>query len=143
MRNRGRPRKNGDAETAEPGRTHEYRGGPAARRERGLTMVVRIPESLPARMFLLAYDLRKQKMTKRGRHLGYLLRAAALTELYLDGRLGDDDKARPRPGTPGADPYGLVAQIAEAARPRSWQHWVRKDGKTIVGASANDSWRTG
>ncbi|MFV2179140.1 GPP34 family phosphoprotein [Actinomadura sp. LOL_016] len=95
--------------------------------------MVRIPESLPARMFLLAYDLRKKKMTKRGRHLGYLLRAAALTELYLDGRLGDDEKARPRPGTPGADPYGLVAQIAAANRPRSWQHWVRKDAKAIVG----------
>ncbi|MBE1537367.1 GOLPH3/VPS74 family protein [Actinomadura algeriensis] len=97
-------------------------------------MVVRIPESLPARMFLLAYDLRKKKMTKRGRHLGYLLRAAALTELFLDGRLGDDEKARPRPGTPGADPYGLVAQIAGASRPRSWQHWVRKDGKEIIAA---------
>ncbi|QFG26822.1 GPP34 family phosphoprotein [Actinomadura sp. WMMB 499] len=105
--------------------------------------MVRIPESLPARMYLLAYDLRKKKMTKRGRHLGYLLRAAALTELFLDGRLGDDEKARPRPGTPGADPYGLVAQIGGASRPRSWQHWVRKDGKEIAGIVRDELVRDG
>ncbi|WP_141584300.1 GPP34 family phosphoprotein [Actinomadura sp. WMMA1423] len=92
--------------------------------------MVDVPDSLPARMYLLAYDLRKQRMTRGGTRLGYVLRAAALTELYLDGRLGEE-RRRPVPGTPGDDPYGVLAQIA-ASRPRSWQHWVRKDARSIV-----------
>ncbi|GAA3959228.1 GPP34 family phosphoprotein [Actinomadura viridis] len=92
--------------------------------------MVEIPETLPARMFLLAYDLNKKRLALSGGTLGYLLRAAALTELYLDGRL-DEERRRPTPGTPGEDPYGLVAQIS-ASRPRSWQYWVRKDGRAMV-----------
>ncbi|WUI02397.1 GPP34 family phosphoprotein [Spirillospora sp. NBC_00431] len=92
--------------------------------------MVDVPDSLPARMFLLAYDTNKQKMMKRGARLGYVLRAAALTELYLDGRLVDE-RRKAVPGTPGDDPYGLLAQIA-ASRPRSWHHWVRKDSKALV-----------
>lgn len=94
--------------------------------------MVTVPESLPARMYLLAYDLRKHKMSMGGGRLGYVLRAAALTELYLDGRLGEE-RRRPVPGTPGDDLYGLLAQIAES-RPRSWQYWVRKDSKAMVDA---------
>ncbi|WP_242886027.1 GOLPH3/VPS74 family protein [Actinomadura litoris] len=93
--------------------------------------MVEIPDTLPARMFLLAYDLRKERMTQRGPRLGYVLRAAALTELFLDGRLVEEH-GRPVPGTPGDDPYGLLAEIA-ASRPRSWQHWIRKDGRAMVG----------
>ena len=92
--------------------------------------MVNVPESLPARMFLLAYDLRKHRMSVGGSRLGYVLRAAALTELYLDGRLGEED-GKPVQGTPGDDPYGVMAEIA-ASRPRSWQHWVSKDGKVLV-----------
>jgi hypothetical protein len=92
-------------------------------------------------MYLLAYDLRKQRMTRGGARLGYVLRAAALTELYLDGRLGEE-RRRPVPGTPGDDPYGLLAQIA-ASRPRSWQHWVRKDAKPIVAAVRDELVRDG
>jgi hypothetical protein len=104
-------------------------------------MMVDVPETLPARMYLLAYDLRKQKMTMRGSRLGYVLRAAALTELYLDGRLGEE-RRRPVPGTPGDDPYGVLAQIAES-RPRSWQHWVRKDAKGILGTVRDELERDG
>ncbi|MFG2091512.1 GPP34 family phosphoprotein [Spirillospora sp. NPDC048824] len=92
--------------------------------------MVSVPESLPARMYLLAYDLKKHRMSKGGPQLGYVLRAAALTELYLDGRLGEE-RRKPVPGTPGEDPYGVLAQIA-GSRPRSWQHWVHKDGKAMV-----------
>ncbi|MFC5181357.1 GOLPH3/VPS74 family protein [Actinomadura harenae] len=92
--------------------------------------MVEIPESLPQRMFLLAYDTRKQRLARRGEHLGFVLRAAALTELYLDGRLGEE-RGRPVPGTPGPDPYGVVAQIG-ATRPRPWHHWVRKDARAMV-----------
>ncbi|RKS69063.1 Golgi phosphoprotein 3 GPP34 [Actinomadura pelletieri DSM 43383] len=93
--------------------------------------MIRVPETLPARMFLLAYDTNKQKMTKGGAQLGYVLRAAALTELYLDGRLGEGRRG-PVPGTPGDDPYGVLAQIAASPRPRTWKHWVRKDSRAIV-----------
>ncbi|MFI0348948.1 GPP34 family phosphoprotein [Actinomadura sp. 9N407] len=94
--------------------------------------MVQVPESLPARMYLLSYDLNKHRMAVKGGRLGYVLRAAALTELYLDGRL-TEERRRPRPGTPGDDPYGLLARIA-ASRPRSWQYWVRKDGRAMVRA---------
>ncbi|MFA1539058.1 GOLPH3/VPS74 family protein [Actinomadura monticuli] len=103
--------------------------------------MVEVPESLPARMYLLAYDLRKRKMTGGGARLGYVLRAAALTELYLDGRLGEE-RRRPVPGTPGDDPYGVLAQIA-ASRPRSWQHWVRKDARALVGTVRDELVRDG
>ncbi|TDB90170.1 GPP34 family phosphoprotein [Actinomadura sp. KC216] len=103
--------------------------------------MVDVPESLPARMFLLAYDTTKHKMTKNGARLGYVLRGAALTELYLDGRLGEE-RRRPVPGTPGDDPYGVLAQIA-ASRPRSWRHWVRKDSKAIVDAVRDELVRGG
>ncbi|GAA1589750.1 GPP34 family phosphoprotein [Actinomadura kijaniata] len=102
--------------------------------------MVPTPDSLPARMFLLAYDPKKQRLTRRDK-LGYLLRAAALTELYLDGRLVDD-RRRPCPDTPGADPYGVCAQIA-ASRPRSWQHWVRKDHRAMVATVREELRRDG
>jgi Golgi phosphoprotein 3 (GPP34) len=92
--------------------------------------MVKVPESLPARVFLLAYDMDRGRLTARGR-LGPLLRAAALTELYLDGRLVGDK--RPEVGTPGNDPYGLLAQIG-TSRPRRWQYWVGKDGRPMVRA---------
>lgn len=92
--------------------------------------MVEVPETLPARMYLLAFDLRRRKMTARGSRLGYVLRAAALTELFLDGRL-EEERGRPVPGTPGPDPYGLLGRIG-ASRPRSWQYWVRKDGRALV-----------
>ncbi|TNY37137.1 GOLPH3/VPS74 family protein [Thermomonospora catenispora] len=92
--------------------------------------MVKVPDSLPGRVYLLAYDLRRGRMTARGR-LGHLLRAAALTELYLDGRLVGE--RRPRLGTPGDDPYGLLAQIG-ASRPHRWQYWVGKDKRAMVKA---------
>ncbi|QXJ20405.1 GPP34 family phosphoprotein [Actinomadura graeca] len=102
--------------------------------------MIETPDSLPARMFLLAYDLRKQKMTMHGSQLGYVLRAAALTELYLDGRLGGDDR-RPAPGTPGDDPYGMLAQIS-GSRPRTWRYWIRKDSRPFV-ATVREELRRG
>ncbi|MCP2339549.1 GOLPH3/VPS74 family protein [Actinomadura rupiterrae] len=92
--------------------------------------MVEIPETLPQRMFLLAYDTRRQRLALRGARLGLVLRAAALTELYLDGRLGEE-RGKPVVGTDGPDPYGLIAQIG-ASRPRPWQHWVRKDARKMV-----------
>ncbi|MBA9004785.1 MULTISPECIES: GOLPH3/VPS74 family protein [Thermomonospora] len=92
--------------------------------------MVKVPDSLPCRVYLLAYDIKRGRLTARGR-LGPLLRAAALTELYLDGRLVGE--RRPQLGTPGDDPYGLLAQIG-ASRPRRWQYWVGKDKRAMVRA---------
>ncbi|GAA4241828.1 GPP34 family phosphoprotein [Actinomadura meridiana] len=103
--------------------------------------MVGIPDSLPARMYLLAYDTTKRRMTRRGARLGYVLRGAALTELYLDGRLVEE-RHGPVPGTPGDDPYGVLAQIA-ASRPRTWRYWVRKDGRAIVGTVQDELVRDG
>jgi Golgi phosphoprotein 3 GPP34 len=93
---------------------------------------VDVPESLPARLYLLAYDTRRQRLVARSQ-LGHLLRAAALTDLFLSGRLADQ-AGKPRVvGSGGvADPVlaRVLAQVAES-RPRSWDHWITKDTRGI------------
>ncbi|MEV0235845.1 GPP34 family phosphoprotein [Nonomuraea sp. NPDC050786] len=91
-------------------------------------------ESLTRSAFLLAFDLRKQKLTQRS-ELGYLLRAATLAELLLAGNLADESgKARARTA-PAAEPGSLRAAVWEQisnSPPRSWRRWVRKDtGKAV------------
>lgn len=91
-------------------------------------------ESLTRSTFLLAFDLRKEKLTQRD-VLGYLLRAAALTELLLAGNLVDESgKARARTA-PAAEPGSLPAVVWEqisSSPPRSWRRWVQKDhGKAV------------
>ena len=92
-----------------------------------------LPESLPGRMYLLAYDTEKNRITSRSQ-LGLVLRAAALTELYLTERLADDGgKARVAGGGPIGDPLldDLVQQIA-AHRPRPWHRWIgRQEHGTV------------
>ena len=48
------------------------------------------PESLPAQLYLLAYDPRRERLTARTQ-LGYLMRAAALTDLRLGGHIADQE----------------------------------------------------
>ena len=85
-----------------------------------------LPDSLPARLYLLAYDTKKNRITARSQ-LGLVLRAAALTDLYLAGRVTDENgKVRatgdPRPtGDPLLDE--VLQQLAEH-RPRSWRGWI-------------------
>ncbi|GAA2072832.1 GOLPH3/VPS74 family protein [Actinomadura alba] len=91
-----------------------------------------VPDSLPGRLYLLAYDTNKQKI--RCGDLGYLLRAAALADLYLSGHL-TEESGRPRVFVrrPGPDPMldALLRQIADS-RPRPWTHWVRKGSRGMV-----------
>lgn len=92
-----------------------------------------LPRSLPARLYLLAYDVQKDKLTAR-MQLGVTLRAAALADLYLEQRLVDDDgKAKVAAVRPTGDPIldAVLRQIADA-KPRSWRHWVRADERRIV-----------
>jgi Golgi phosphoprotein 3 (GPP34) len=85
-----------------------------------------LPESLPARLYLLAYDTEKNRVTAQS-HLGLVLRAAALADLYLAGRVTDENgKARAAGDRgPTGDPLldELLQQLAEH-RPRSWQGWI-------------------
>ncbi|AQZ69337.1 hypothetical protein BKM31_54780 [[Actinomadura] parvosata subsp. kistnae] len=96
---------------------------------------VKQDESLPRAAFLLAFDLRKERLANRG-ELGYLLRAAALAELLLEGSLADESgkarAVRPPAGAPKGSLRTLVWEQVSASRPRSWRHWVGKDhAKTV------------
>ncbi|MFI7227322.1 GPP34 family phosphoprotein [Nonomuraea angiospora] len=85
-------------------------------------------ESWPRSVFLLAFDLRKEKPANR-RRLGCLLRAAALAELMTSGSLADESgKARAvtAPAAPGRLQAAVWEQIA-GSPPRSWGSWMRKD----------------
>jgi hypothetical protein len=98
-----------------------------------------LPESLPGRMYLLAFDLDKNRLTARSQ-LGLVLRAAALTELYLTERVTDvDGRARAAADDrPVGDPVldDLAAQIA-AHRPRPWHRWIgRRERATIQAVRA-------
>ena len=92
-----------------------------------------LPRSLPARLYLLAYDVEKERVTARPQ-LGLVLRAAALADLYLDERLADDDgKAKVTAARPTGDPVldAVIRQVAES-NPRPWRRWVRADERRIV-----------
>jgi hypothetical protein len=85
-----------------------------------------LPESLPARLYLLAYDTEKNRVTAQSR-LGLVLRAAALADLYLTGRVTDENGKVRATGDrrPAGDPLldEVLQQVAEH-RPRSWQGWI-------------------
>ncbi|NIK56750.1 GOLPH3/VPS74 family protein [Kribbella shirazensis] len=92
-----------------------------------------VPESLAARVFLVAYDPEKGRLTARSK-LGKVLRAAVLIELQLAGNVVDDrGRARVATATPPTDP--VVARVLEelrAAGPRRWRHWIdRRGGATV------------
>ncbi|GAA3986028.1 hypothetical protein GCM10022247_00550 [Allokutzneria multivorans] len=90
--------------------------------------------SLPARLFLLSFDQERGRLTV-GAALAPLLRAAALAELHLGGRLADTGgKARAVAATPSGDPVldQVLALVSGSAKPRSWQHWIGYRPKSTV-----------
>ncbi|GAB3883368.1 GOLPH3/VPS74 family protein [Microbispora bryophytorum] len=102
-----------------------------------------VPGSLTAQLYLLAYDARKERVVANYR-FPYLLRAAALTDLLLTGRIADDGgKVRVVSEDPLADPVldGLLHQIAQSG-PRPWRHWISKDGRATMRA-VRDELETG
>ncbi|MFF8593795.1 GPP34 family phosphoprotein [Streptomyces sp. NPDC015220] len=91
--------------------------------------------SLPARLYLLAWDTTRLRVTGATR-LHHLVRAGALTELAQRGLLVDDDGiATPvdldaRTGDPVLD--GLLDLVRESC-PRRWRTWVTlRAGRTLV-----------
>lgn len=96
-------------------------------------------ESLPAQLFLLAFDLRKERLTGRS-ELGYLLRAAALAELLMHGHLVHTSGKACVASTP-ADLYPASAavwtQIAQAP-PRSWRRWIGTDRKLVFDLACDE-----
>jgi len=89
-----------------------------------------LPESLPARLYLLACDAEKNRVTAQSQ-LGLVLRAAALVDLYLAGLVTDENGKVRAVGDrrPTGDPLldELLRQIAEhQPQPRSWHGWIAR-----------------
>ncbi|GIJ50218.1 hypothetical protein Val02_71040 [Virgisporangium aliadipatigenens] len=84
-----------------------------------------VPQSLPQRVFVLAYNPAKGRLGL-DTHLGAMLRAAALADLHRGGLIADE-RGRVVVGArrPCPDPV-LVAVLEEIAgsKPRAWQSWV-------------------
>lgn len=107
---------------------------------------MRVPESLPATLFLLALDADAGRLRHRDR-LGYLLRAAALTDLTIRGHLADEG-GKVQVVSPGGAKDGVLGmvleQLAAAPKPRGWKHWVRRDAgkmiKTVRESLAAEGW---
>jgi hypothetical protein len=89
-----------------------------------------LPDTLPGLVYLAWYDQQRHRVF-RGGWRGYLVAAAAVAELYLDGYLVDEaGKARPVDGRQSpVDPVlaELWRRIGET-RPRRWPHWVSQRG---------------
>ncbi|QQQ73653.1 GPP34 family phosphoprotein [Saccharothrix sp. 6-C] len=92
-----------------------------------------VPRSLPERVYLLAYNPDKGKVGS-GTHLGAMLRAATLADLYLGGHLTDErGRATIHVRRPCDDPVldALLEEIA-AAKPHAWQSWINhRQGATF------------
>ena len=101
--------------------------------------LVELPDTLPAQIYLLAFDPDARRLTGHSQ-LGLLVRGAALAELLLRGHLYDEAgmaKVNARQPLP-TDPV-LLAVLNEVAesRPRSWQHWVARHAWTTRRAVAH------
>jgi Golgi phosphoprotein 3 GPP34 len=91
------------------------------------------PDALAARLFLLAYDPVKGRLTNTSK-LGKLLRAAALVDLQLAGNLADDNgRARLTKVAAPEDQVlaGVLADIGSRG-PRKWKTWVDRRQRAIV-----------
>jgi hypothetical protein len=89
-----------------------------------------VPRTLPARIYLTAYDTQRHKLTRTSR-LHHLVRTAALEELTFAGHLRDNDgkvvaAGREWTGDPVLD--GVLKSVRGSDRARNWKYWVRAHG---------------
>jgi hypothetical protein len=94
---------------------------------------LRVPDSLAARVFLVAYDPSRGRPANRSK-LGKLMKAAALTELQLAGHVADDNgRIRAVAAAPPLDPVlaGLLEEI-RTTRPRRWRYWIDRRPGALV-----------
>ncbi|MFD8495484.1 GPP34 family phosphoprotein [Amycolatopsis sp. NPDC059657] len=91
--------------------------------------------SLPAQAYLLALNVERHRLPDRQR-AGYLIRAAALTDLLTRGRVTDDN-GMVAPVAAGATGDvvldDVLAHIAEH-RPAKWKTWIRRDFRGTLAA---------
>jgi len=90
-------------------------------------------QRLPARMYLLAYDLDKDRLSGRS-WLDYVVQGAALTELLAEGLLIDTRTAViPAVDGPADEVLGLVWRQAAGSRPQSWRGLLHEGQATLAG----------
>ena len=96
-----------------------------------------LPDSLPARVCLLAYDPARGRLTARSR-LALVLRAAALVELWMGGHLQEEVDGRPQANARAALPVDPVLSAVlddiGSSRPRRWRHWIRRHAEATRAA---------
>lgn len=93
------------------------------------------PDTLPATVYLLAWDADKRRFG-RGQNLGYLVRGAVLAELSLRGCAYDDEgKVKPS-GSKRTGDRVLDDVLREMSddRPRSWGAWVQRRSRATLAA---------
>ncbi|WP_078859716.1 GPP34 family phosphoprotein [Streptomyces rubellomurinus] len=102
-----------------------------------------LPANLPEKLYLLAYDPRRGRMTG-SQSLNLLLQAAALTELLRRGLIREEGRTavarvREPAASAGLDPYSarLLGRIQEK-RPHSWGWWI--GGARTAGRDQHARW---
>jgi hypothetical protein len=88
--------------------------------------------ALPERLYLLAFDPTTAKLTNKSR-LGLMLRAAALIDLQLDGRLADQDGRVVASSGATSSPLAahVLVQVETGGRKR-WKYWVERKARQAV-----------
>ncbi len=95
---------------------------------------VDLPDSLPIRLYLLAYRADRRRVVG-GSQLGLVIRAAALADLLCGGHLMDDQGKPRATGRRLADPVlDTVYQEVAADKRRSWQAWVQRGARGTADA---------
>ncbi|MFE0170792.1 GPP34 family phosphoprotein [Streptomyces sp. NPDC059002] len=91
--------------------------------------------SLPARLFLLAWNTSRDKITGAP-DLHLAVRAGALAELAQRGVLFEQDRiVTPVVGARTGDPVlDALAELVEQSRPRTWRGWLTHRSRTTLGA---------
>ncbi|MET9318498.1 GPP34 family phosphoprotein [Kribbella sp. NPDC003505] len=120
----------------EPRRPAGVGRGPADR-SRGAQVVAlgntAAPDSTAAKVFLLAYDPQRGRLTGRSK-LGKVLRSAVLVDLQLSGNVVDDGgrvRVTNSPAPADVVAAGVLDEL-RATGPRRWRHWIDRRGGVAV-----------